>query len=458
MIPRFFHSTITVSHAIVIFGVLFIATALVTAHFREVIYSYEITLQNGDGVFEKLQFGSWPELGNVDFFNTVRNKLISNHASFIEANLSAMKLTVYLDGVIAKEVPILTKGREGSWWETPVGLYRIEGKEKKHFSGFAGVYLPWSMPFQGNFFIHGWPYYPGGEPVRSSYSGGCIRLSTEDAQAVFDLVKVGMPVLIFEEDFEDDGARYESKIAALSARSYLAADLGSNFVFTEKLSKTVVPIASLTKLVTALIAVEYVNIERDIEITESAIATTSIPRLKANTGESLYDLLHLLLLESSNEAAEAIANSLGRIRFVELMNEKAKAIGMSNTHFVDPSGRSGENVSTAQDIFALAKYLYNNRSFVLRLTAGDLDTAVYGAPRFSNLKNFNLFENLDAFMGGKVGLSQAAGETFVGVFKVPFGDETRPVVIVLLNTNRPAEEIPLLLDWIQGNFTTHETS
>lgn len=456
MIPRFLHSTITVSHAIIIFGILFIATILATAHFRQVIYSYEITLQDGDGAGEKLQFGSWPELGNVDFFNTVRDKLVHDHTSFIEANLSTMKLTVYLDGVASKELPILTKGREGSWWETPAGLYRIEGKEKNHFSGFAGVYLPWSMPFQGNFFIHGWPYYPGGDPVRSSYSGGCIRLSTEDAEEVFGLVKVGMPVLVFEDDFASDNARYESKIAALTARAYLAADLGSNFVFTEKLSDAVVPIASITKLVTALVAVEYVNIERDIEITEVALATTSVPRLKANTEASLYDLLHLLLLESSNEAAEAIANSLGRTRFIGLMNEKARAIGMSSTHFVDPSGRSGENVSTAQDLFALSKYLYNNRSFILRLTAGDLDTAIYGIPRFPDLQNFNLFGHLDKFVGGKVGLSQAAGETFVGVFKIPFRAEARPVVVVLLNSVHPAEEVPLLLDWIQGNFTTPE--
>ena len=156
-------------------------------------------------------YGSEPALSNPDFFGKVKQELVNDKNSFIEANLSSMKLTVYKDGVAVKEVPILTKGRPGSWWETPAGLYQVELKKENHFSSFGKVYQPWSVAFQGNFFIHGWPYYPGGEPVSSSFSGGCIRLSTEDAKTIYELASVDMPVLVFEEDFASDDFSYQRK-------------------------------------------------------------------------------------------------------------------------------------------------------------------------------------------------------------------------------------------------------
>src|SRR5579862_5292212 len=97
-------------------------------------------------------------------------------ATFIEANLSTMQLTYYVNGSVAEQFKILAKGRPGSWWETPAGLYKVQEKIPSDFSGFAHVYSPWALDFQGNFLIHGWPYYPGGTPVGSTYSGGCIRL------------------------------------------------------------------------------------------------------------------------------------------------------------------------------------------------------------------------------------------------------------------------------------------
>jgi len=451
MLKRFLHSYISTPTAISIFSVVLVFTVVTALKFRPNIYSYEVFISEKGSVFEKLQFGSWPALQNADFFNIIKNSFLKEKSSFIEADLSAMRLTLYLDGNIAKEVPILTKGKEGSWWETPSGIYQIEDKFKNHFSNFAGVYLPWSMPFQGNFFIHGWPYYPGGEPVVSTYSGGCIRLATADAEELFKLVKVGIPVIVFERDFQSDSLLYKSKVN-LSSKSYLAADLGNNFVFTEKFSGQIMPIASLTKLMTALVAVEYVNIEREIEITDSMIVSTTVPRLKAGMRVSLFDLLHLLLLESSNEAAEAISHYVGPTRFIEFMNQKAKAIGMSSSQFVDPAGSQAGNLSTAQDLFNLAKYLYNNRSFILKMTTGRIDTSVYGRPRFSKIKNFNLFGDREDFDGGKVGLSTAAGETILSVFELEVGSTKRQVAVILLNLENPLEEVPSLLEWIKSSY------
>ncbi len=420
--------------------------------FREPIQNYYLVLPENNGVEHEFAFGSWPALANADFFEQVKNRFIAGKTSFIEANLSTMRLVVYEKGAAVKEVPILTKGKEGFWWETPAGLYKVEDKLENHFSGFAGVYLPWSLPFQGNFFIHGWPYYPDGTPVISGYSGGCIRLSTEDAKTVFELAKIGMPVLVFKQALEKDAFQYRLKHPQLSAESYLAADLINNFVFAEESSTKKLPIASLTKLMTALVAVEYVNIEREIEITGDMLVKTSRPRLKAGEILTLFQLLHPLLMESSNEAAIAISNFLGPARFVELMNQKAKAIGMNNTRFADPAGSDNGNISTAQDLFMLAKYLYDNRSFILKISAGKIDKSAYGPPLFSNLENYNVPENEPGFVGGKVGMSGAAKETILSIFDLRFNNTKRPVAVVILGSADRTLEMRTFLAWIRENY------
>ena len=155
-----------------------------------------------------VEYGSYPALSNPDFFASTLKQLIASKVDFVEADLTQMRLTIHRSGEAAFTVPILTKGREGSWWETPAGFDRVETKEKSHFSTFGQVYQPWSMAFQGNFFIHGWPYHEDGTPVASTYSGGCIRLSTPDAKRVYDLVSIGTPVLVRTDAFTPDNFSY----------------------------------------------------------------------------------------------------------------------------------------------------------------------------------------------------------------------------------------------------------
>jgi D-alanyl-D-alanine carboxypeptidase len=382
----------------------------------------------------------------------VKNTFIKEKADFVLSDLSKMTLGVYAKGELVEEVPILTKGRDGSWWETPAGLYKVEGKEKNHFSSFGRVNMPWSMPFQGNFFIHGWPYYPDGTPVDSRYSGGCIRVSTEDAKKVYDLVKVGTPILVFEKDFNQDDFTYAVRPPAVTAESYLAADLKSNFVFTEKDSKVVRPIASVTKLITALVATEYINMESTLSVAQSSLVPTSKPRLKVGEKVSVFNLLHLLLLESSNEAANVLAKYLGPVRFVDLMNQKAKSLGMTQAAFVDPAGSEAENVASAEDLFNLSKSLYNNRSFLLKMTAGDLNYSVYGSPAYSDLDNFNVFEDDPSFVGGKVGETIAAKQTILSIFELNINGEKRPIVIIALGSTDRAGDAKRILDYVKGSY------
>ncbi|HEY4493099.1 MAG TPA: L,D-transpeptidase family protein [Candidatus Paceibacterota bacterium] len=447
------------SYTVPIWVLLFVVLASIGAaawsltHLRNPVYNYELEAPLADSPGKiALAYGSSPALAEPDFFASVERQFIAEEVSFVSTDLADMKVSVYKDGKLVKEVPILSKGREGSWWETPAGLYKIESKEPSHYSSFGHVYQPWSMAFQGNFFIHGWPHYEDGSPVAAGYSGGCVRLSTEDAKAVYDLVEVGMPVLVFERDYAPDGAGFESKQPTFAPDNYLVADLSSNFVFARRAPQKEAPIASITKLMTALVAAEYINLDADITITSSMLATTSVPRLVAGTRVSAYQLLYLLLLESSNEAAEAYARHVGRNYFVSLMNKKAAAIGMSHTHFVDPSGADEGNVSTTEDLFALAKYISNNRSFVLGISSGRIQTSAYGESQFKNLKNFNDFAGTATFAGGKVGKTIAAGETGLYLFDITIGESKRRIAVILLGSQDRKKDAQELLDFVRENF------
>lgn len=98
------------------------------------------------------------------------------------------------------------------------------------------------------------------------------------------------------------------------------------------------------------------------------------------------------------------------------MNEKAKSIGMSHTKFVDPTGESAENVSTVEDLFMLAKYIYN-RGFIFDITSGKVKTNTYGPSIFTSLGSANSLSDSSYFFGGVSGDNTPFGGYNLGVFK-----------------------------------------
>lgn len=391
-----------------------------------------------------LQYGSEPLLAEPDFFAETKQAFLDEAGTFVEANLETMMIRYYEDGLMVFERPIQSKGRPGSWWETPAGLYEVQDKRANHRSSFGNVDMPWSMPFQGNFFIHGWPTYPDGTPVASSYSGGCIRLDTEDAESLFNRVAVGTPILVHEPRAVSDDFQYEPSIPDMAAPHYLLADINNSTVLASSNLESSVPIASLTKLMTALVAAEYINLDRRVPVNEENFVPSIIPRLEGRETVSMYSLLQLLLLESSNEAAELIAEQMGREVFIERMNEKAEAIGMTDTTFTDPSGLDDGNISTLRDLLRLAQYIYTNRSFIFKLTADQYTATAYTADEFGALRNFNRFADLTDFYGGKVGETRVAGETSLTLHRMTADDTERMVVILVLGSqDRTADALRL---------------
>jgi len=418
---------------------------------KKEIKQYIIKLDGGENKEVEFQYGIWPELGDVNFFQNVLSKMINQKMDFLLANLDEMKLTAYKNGEEILTIPIIGKGREGSWFETPVGLYQIEAKFNKAYSKFANVYMNYALVFEGNFLIHGWPYYPNGQKVSSAFSGGCIRLFDEDAKTIYDLAEVNMPVLVFKKDFMVEKSGYRYSIPQLSANVYLVIDLKNNFVFLEKNKNQSLPIASITKLVTALTVLNHTFLEYNIAVPKEALVYTSLPRLKAGQKISVFDLLALLLTESSNEAGITLANYLGMGKTIEWMNSIAKSIGMSNTHFVDANGSSPENISTAVDLYQLARYLYFNRSFILKMTKGIFDNSYYGRPVYQ-LENLNFFAADSSFIGGKVGKTDASRETMLAVFDIPFNSTTRPIVFIALDSEDVKSDIQKMVEFVKINY------
>src|SRR3989344_900473 len=149
-----------------------------------------------------------------------KDELLQAKRDFIFADLSAMTLAIYQDGEHIKTFEIRGKGKDGTFFETPNGSYKIRLKEKKHFSTIGKVWMPWSMLFFGNYFIHGIPYYPDGTYVSDSFSGGCVRLSVEDSKELYALASVGTVVLTYSKEADQPTEfKYYQKITRNPARS-----------------------------------------------------------------------------------------------------------------------------------------------------------------------------------------------------------------------------------------------
>ncbi|MBI5456738.1 L,D-transpeptidase family protein [Candidatus Kaiserbacteria bacterium] len=394
------------------------------------------------------------------------------HERLIGADLSAMKLYLFEHGEAVAEYDILSKGKRGSRWETPTGLYKIQSKEDDHFSSIGEVHMPHSMQFFGNFFIHGWPYYPNGTPVSEGYSGGCIRLSNEDATAIFDFAANGTPIFVWNSSFDStqdksstltaggslDPARDEQVInlsgvplPKISARAFLIADVHSGQVFAERDTDGPRAIASLSKLLTALVANETIQYDRTLAITaEDRRQTEGTPgSIAANDSFAVGNLLYPLLMESNNSVAYALSRYYGADNFLRWMNDKAQAIGMKNTSLEDPSGISPHNTSTANDLFLLTRYIHDNQSYILNISREKTKEIRAESGRNYTLNNFNVFAGKEGFLGGKTGYTDEARETMVTIFEVLTHNETATVAIIVLGSEDRKADVERLLSWFK---------
>lgn len=240
-----------------------------------------------------------------------------------------------------------------------------------------------------------------------------------------------------------------AKEPKISARAYIVGDLNTGEVILAKAQDTKLPIASMSKLMTAFVATEITDVNGTAEVSRSALATYG-KNGGFRVGEKIKtgDLLYPLLLESSNDAAEVLAEHFGRDSFILKMNQASEKLKMSSTSFADPSGLSPQNQSTASDMFRLAGYLRNQKPDLLQIT---------NKRSFSNKthswSNISQFLRKEGYAGGKSGYTDAARQTVLSIFDLPLGQSgVRPIGIALLGSADRARDVENILKYLKKNI------
>ncbi len=249
----------------------------------------------------------------------------------------------------------------------------------------------------------------------------------------------------------------ELDIQAKSAISMWTNISGGSEIVFEKNSQENLPIASISKLMTALIVAENLDISKEIKISSIAAHQSNDPEsLKEEETFYVKDLLYTMLIGSDNAASYAFAESIGVDEFVNLMNKKAEELGLSDTIFSNPTGLGPENISTAQDVVKLAVYILKNYPFIFGITTKpefDLRT-VNGKTIYKITSTDKLLSdssNLSGrIMGGKTGETPFAGECLVSVVK-PLGEQGY-LINVVLNANNRFEETKKMINWVDKSY------
>lgn len=251
----------------------------------------------------------------------------------------------------------------------------------------------------------------------------------------------------------------------LYARSALLLDASNNRVLYEKNGYDVMPMASTTKIMTAILALEYGNLEDTVTVSKRAASMPKV-HLGMKEGETylLKDLLFSLMLESHNDSAVAIAEHIGGSveGFADMMNQKARDLGCDNTWFITPNGldaTQGDKVhsTTAYDLAKIAAYAVQNDLFVSLVGTGSHHFTELGSGRSFTVNNKDQFlRMMNGAIGIKTGFTNNAGYCFVGAVR----REDRTLISVVLasgwppNKNYKWADTRALMEMGVENYTT----
>ncbi|MEK7646695.1 MAG: serine hydrolase [Patescibacteria group bacterium] len=266
-------------------------------------------------------------------------------------------------------------------------------------------------------------------------------LAADDGETLVDGLRRTVRFSAHEE--EDDSTISSVALHApdesITARGYIVMDLSTNTIVSEKNSNTLMPIASVTKLVTAIVARRHMSGNQRITMTDRIIATYG-NTAGFEKGETMLadDLLYPLLMVSSNDAAEAFAGEYGRKNFLREMNSVAQEIGAYRTYFADPSGLSPSNVSTPSDLALIIDWIRKNDPRIIELTS--LKSKTVRAHTWTNPTHFLSWSQ---YIGGKNGYIPEAGRTAVSLFDMG-PDRKIYAIVVLGSASRDTDMLKLI--------------
>lgn len=249
------------------------------------------------------------------------------------------------------------------------------------------------------------------------------------------------------------------KADALSAKAAVVINGDTGEVLFSKNADTRLPMASTTKIMTALLLCENADLDETI-VTTKEMVTVEGSSMGLTIGDtvSYHDLLYGMMLASGNDAANttAIAISGSTQKFVELMNKKALELGLKDTHFETPSGLDGkEHYTTAYELALIAKYALENEDFA-EAASSKSATLCYGNPPYKRtLTNHNrLLKSYDDVIGVKTGFTKKSGRCLVTASK----KDGKFVIAVTLNDPNDWADHRALLDLGLASLQTVEVS
>jgi len=259
--------------------------------------------------------------------------------------------------------------------------------------------------------------------------------------------------------------RYSSRPSlndpALRSSAALVLDLSNSSVLYSRHPEVALPIASITKLMTALVVMDAGQpLDEMLSVTEedSFSGRGAFSRLAPGTQLSRGDLMHLALMASENRAAHALGRTYpgGTAACVMAMNAKARELGMTSAHFVEPTGLSDENVASPEDLSKLVMAAAKIAAIREYSTDGDYTVQVG--------RHLVHYRNTDSLVSKpdwnivvqKTGYIHEAGRCLVMQTVI----EERPVVIVLLNSfgkRTRVADARRIRRWVEANMVAHDT-
>lgn len=246
---------------------------------------------------------------------------------------------------------------------------------------------------------------------------------------------------------------YAKNSPRINSHAAVVIDQMSGRVLYGKNENKILPMASTTKIVTALVAIEKGNLNDKVTISKKAASVKgSTAKFKEGETVSLEELIYGLMMKSGNDAAIAISEHIGNGKvedFVDIMNKKALEIGLYNTHFVTPHGLDADaHQTTATDLAKATAYALKNKTFQKVSACKEITSGESGAfsKGYNNINKF-LFK-VPGSDGVKTGYTGKAGKCLVASVPNPHGR----YIAVTLNSGDRWKDCQNLIEFAEENF------
>jgi D-alanyl-D-alanine carboxypeptidase (penicillin-binding protein 5/6) len=245
--------------------------------------------------------------------------------------------------------------------------------------------------------------------------------------------------------------KWNIKEPPFTAQSIYAFETNSGKILLAKEPNQQRQIASLSKLMTALIIIEKAGLKDEIVVSKNAVDTPGeMGSLVANESLSVESLLYALLVESSNDAAVALAEKFDG-QFISFMNQKAEFFDLKNTRFSDPSGLSIENVSTAYDVARIMQEAikYPLLNYIMKTPQAEI-VSLDGKYKHKLTNSNKLLAKYPEIIAGKTGYLNEAGSCMALAIKPPSGQGI--IINVILGSQDRIGEMDKLIQWEKEAF------